>query len=130
MRPLSKLLISLALVLSFSAPVLAYNPLGNACSNLGKNQTSAACNQSTSFQTNGKNPANDIVQSATNIVAMAAGLAAVIIIIVSGLTMASSGGEQEKVKKARTMLMSAIIGLVIVAFAWMIVTFVIKKLVT
>lgn len=126
MKFLARVLILAALLIPFSAPALAYDPLGPACNG----NSSAVCVQNKNFQNNSSNPANDIVQSATNIIAMAAGLAAVIIIIISGLTMVTSGGDQEKVKKARGTLMAAIIGLVIVAFAWVIVKFVIEKLVT
>lgn len=74
-----------------------------------------------------ENPAVDVIASAANIIAILTGLAAVIMIIISGLTMITSGGNQETVTNARKRLVAALIGLVIVVLAWTITRFVIDK---
>lgn len=75
------------------------------------------------------NPVNQKLKVATDIVAILAGLAAVIIIIASGLTLITSAGNTEAVANARKRITSAIIGLVIIALAWTIIAFVLDRLV-
>jgi hypothetical protein len=75
------------------------------------------------------NPVNQKLKVATDIVAILAGLAAVIIIIASGLTLITSAGNTEAVTNARKRITSAIIGLVIIALAWTIIAFVLDRLV-
>jgi hypothetical protein len=76
------------------------------------------------------NPVNHILHVAADIVALLTGLAAVILIIISGISMITSGGNTEAAANARKRITNAIIGLVIVAFAWTIVTFLTDKLIT
>lgn len=71
-----------------------------------------------------KNPVVDIIRTATSIVALLAGVLAVIMIIISGLTLVTSGGNQEAVTNSRKRITNSIIGLVIVALAWAIIRFV------
>ena len=71
-----------------------------------------------------KNPVVDIIQTATSIVALLAGVLAVIMIIISGFTLVTSGGNPEAVTNSRKRITNAIIGLVIVALAWAIIRFV------
>lgn len=75
-----------------------------------------------------EDPAVHIINVAANIVATLAGIAAIITIIISGLTMITSGGNQESVTNARKHLVAALIGLVIVALAWVITRFVVDRL--
>jgi len=76
------------------------------------------------------NPVNHIIKVATTIVAIMTAIAAVIMIIVGGLTMVTSGGNSEAVTSARKRIIYAVIGLVIVALAWTIITFLTDKLIT
>lgn len=75
------------------------------------------------------NPAIHVIKVAADIVALLTGIAAVILIIISGFTLVSSAGNQESVTKARRRIFAAIVGLVIVALAWTITRFVTDKLV-
>lgn len=75
------------------------------------------------------NPANRIIKDATDIVALMTGIAAVIMIIIGGLTMATSSGNSEAVAKARKRIVYAIVGLVVVALAWTLITFLTDKLI-
>jgi hypothetical protein len=74
------------------------------------------------------NPVNHVLKVAADIVALLTGIAAVIIIIIGGFTMVTSAGNTEAVTNARRRIVSALIGLVIVALAWTLVTFAINKL--
>jgi hypothetical protein len=56
------------------------------------------------------------------------GLIAVIIVIYGGFVWMTSGGEAEKVNKAKQILKNGLIGLIIVLVSWGIVTFVIKEI--
>ncbi|MBX4190710.1 pilin [Candidatus Saccharibacteria bacterium] len=71
----------------------------------------------------------NIFSVAASIVALLTGLAAIIMIIVSGLTMITSAGNSEAVTTARRRLVAAVIGLVIVLLAWAIIRFVIDNVI-
>lgn len=111
-----------------AAPALAYNPLGPICKSA---PTNPACVQNKSQTASGTNPALRTIQTATNLIAIIAGIGAVIVIIVSGLMFVTAGGatpgqragDPNAVKKARAALFGAVIGLAVIALAWTIVTF-------
>jgi glucose uptake protein GlcU len=75
------------------------------------------------------NPVTHTIKAASDIVALLAGIAAVIVIIAGGISLITSAGNAESVANARKNITYAIIGLVVVALAWVIVAFVIDKLV-
>lgn len=56
------------------------------------------------------------------IVAIAAAVA-FIYLVVSGIQYITAGGDSEKATKARTGILNAIIGIVVIALAWIIVSF-------
>ncbi len=62
-----------------------------------------------------------------NIVLSFLGLIAVIIVIYGGFIWMTSGGQEEKVNKAKSILKNGLIGLVIVIFAWGITTWVLSQ---
>jgi hypothetical protein len=96
----------------------------NVCSGNAKN--SPTCQQAKKEGGNDNNritgPKN-IIKTAATIMALVTGIAAVIMIIISGFTMVTSGGNSESVASARRRLIAAVIGLIIVALAWTIITF-------
>ena len=55
------------------------------------------------------------------------GLIALVVILLGGFKWMTSGGNDEKVKKAKATLMAGITGLIIVLAAYVIVGFVIEK---
>lgn len=69
-----------------------------------------------------------LAQTIINILSLIAGIAAVIVIIISGLRMIIANGESDTIKTARNGILYAIIGLVIIAFAQIIVRFVLGRL--
>lgn len=66
----------------------------------------------------------DIVQNALNSAYFFAGAISIIILIVAGLIYATSAGNSQNVKKAQSAMIGAIVGLVIVIFAYAITNFV------
>ena len=103
----------------------ASNPLLQACDKVNASN-SAICNSKSPTT----NPVNHILHVAADIVALLAGLSAVILIIVSGISLITSGGNTDTVANARKRITNAIIGLIIIAFAWTIITFLTDKLIT
>ncbi len=70
---------------------------------------------------------NTTIAAAVTVLSVIVGVVAVIMIILSGLTYITSDGETSKIAKAKTSLIYAIVGLVIVAVAQTIVHFVLGK---
>ncbi len=60
---------------------------------------------------------DNTIHRVVNLISLAVGIAAVIMIIVGGFRFITSGGNQDKVKGAKNTLTYAIIGLVVVALA-------------
>jgi uncharacterized membrane protein len=68
----------------------------------------------------------DLKATITNIISWVLGivsLVAVVMIIIGGLQWMTSGGNEEKVEKAKKTISSAVVGIVIVILAWAIVIF-------
>jgi hypothetical protein len=64
---------------------------------------------------------------ATNILALVAGIAAVIMIIVAGIKFITSQGEPSAVGEARKTIIYTAVGLVVIVLARTIITFVVSK---
>ena len=65
-----------------------------------------------------------LIDNITNILLLVAGGVALLFIIIGGIQYLTSYGDEEKNKSAKTTILWAVVGLVIVALAWSIVTFV------
>lgn len=70
---------------------------------------------------------NHILTVVINIFSVVVGVVAVLMIIVGGFRYITSGGKQESVTGAKSTILYAVIGLVIVALAQIIVKFVLDK---
>ena len=73
------------------------------------------------------NKVNNLISTILNVLSVIVGIIAVVMIIIGGFHYITSGGSDEKVKKAKNTLLYAIIGLVVVALAQIIVKFVLQK---
>lgn len=69
----------------------------------------------------------NIVTQGVNLFSVVVGIVAVIMIVVGGFRYITSGGDSGKVSSAKTTIIYALIGLVIVALAQFIVKFVLNK---
>lgn len=76
----------------------------------------------------GSGPSVDTaISAAINLISIVVGVIAVIMIIVGGLKYILSSGDSNNINSAKNTILYAIIGLVIVAFAQVIVKFVLNK---
>ena len=109
-----------------SGHAVAYNPLSAPCNSTDPQVTgSAVCTAQTSDPITGS---NGIVRRAANVIAAAAGLIAVVIIIIAGFQYINSGGDPAKAKSAKTAIIYALIGLVVIALADSLLGYVLSKI--
>lgn len=108
-----------SLVVNPAAVVAQSNPSGSAKSDIckGINNAGGGCNE------RGEG-LSDVLKLVVQIISVIAGVAAVIMIIIGGLRYITSGGDSSKVASAKSAIIYAIIGLVIVALAQIIVRYV------
>jgi len=102
------------------AVALADSPQSVVCSTLGSN---GSCSSTPS---NGVS-LDSTITAVINILSIVVGIVAVIAIIVCGLRMITSNGDSSSFASARTGIIYAIVGLIVVAFAQFIVQFVLNK---
>lgn len=117
--------------LAAASPVLAANPLSDICAT---NPDSATCKSAivkmdaTGGAANPLTGKDGTLYKISTIVATIAGIAAVFVIIVSGVRYMTSGGDSQKITAAKSTLIGAIIGLVIIMSAQTIILFVVGRL--
>lgn len=70
---------------------------------------------------------NSLIKTVLNILSLAVGIIAVIMVIVAGLKYITSQGDSNSVNSAKNTLLYAVVGLVIVALAQVIVRFVLSR---
>ncbi len=70
---------------------------------------------------------DNTIHRVVNIISVAVGIAAVIMIIIAGFRYITSAGNQDKVKGAKNTLLYALIGLIVVALAEIIATYVLSN---
>lgn len=68
-----------------------------------------------------------VLTKAANIIAIITGIAAVIVIIVAGMTMTLSSGDSSKIRTSRDAIIYASIGLVVVGLARTLVVYLVNK---
>jgi hypothetical protein len=118
---IAALLAGVGLALATAAPVAAQGAAGGAREQVcqGINVGGGTCND------NGGGLQN-VMRLIINIISVIAGFAAVIMIVVAGLRYITSGGDASKVAGAKSAIVYAIVGLVVVALAQVIVKFVLN----
>ena len=133
---LTNLLVAMALVmpgvaLASSSVVYADDPSANTTTSVDSGSKKAACSAigltgGSCDDTAGKK-VGSVVETIVNLLSAIVGIAAVIMIIISGFRYITSGGESAAVSGAKNTLIYAIVGLVIVALAQFIVRFVLNN---
>jgi len=78
-------------------------------------------------ETEGVDRVNSLVENIINIFSVAVGIIAVIMIIFGGFKYITSGGDSGNIGSAKQTILFAIVGLIIVAFAQLIVRFVLAR---
>ncbi len=92
---------------------------------------SSDCAQAGSIASNPDNCSSDlnvVIRTIINAIVFAIGMVAVIMIIIGGISYATSQGDPGKVKKGKDTIMYGIIGLVIALLAFAIVNFVLQAI--
>jgi hypothetical protein len=126
---MKKIFITLLAIFAVSLPMMTPSPAlvmadtksalqGGACSASGQ----ANCDPTTA-----PTSIDNTIATVLNLLSTAAGVLAVVMVIVAGFRYMTSGGDSAKVTSAKNALMYAVIGLVIVAFSQLIVKFVLHK---
>jgi hypothetical protein len=139
-QKLKTLILSLSLLFSFGAPMLAtatvsaqvnQNDINNQLkcgSNLNVNQAATATPATCTTSTGTGNDFNSILKKVINILSVLVGAIAVIMIIIGGFRYVTSAGNDSGVQAAKKTIMYALIGLVVVALAQVIVHFVLNNI--
>jgi hypothetical protein len=104
-----------------SSSAAAFDPIYNPCQQPGAS-TSSACS---SDQASGSSI--PVVGDVIDVISLAAGIAAIIMIIIASIEFITSGGEPQKVASARNSILGAFVGLVIVVISQAIVHFIIYR---
>lgn len=115
------LMFSLATVTGLvgSAPVYAATPKADACAALQQLDSTRTCD--------GKDTGiNSLIKATVNILSYVVGIAAVIMIIISGLKYVTASGDPSNVTSAKNTLLYAMVGLFIAALAQFLVRFVLS----
>lgn len=108
-----------------SGLALAANPAYSGLTCNGAAAKSPVCKAPTSDPLTGS---NGVIVKATNIIAMVAGIAAVIIIIVAGINFILSSGDAQKTARAREAIIYAAVGIAIIALSRAIVMFIVSRI--
>lgn len=106
------------LAIPLAAEPVAASAQSDICSGLG--EAGGSCN-------GGSGPINHTLANIANLISVIAGIAAVIMLIVGGLKYITSNGDANNISSAKSTIMYALIGVVIVALAQAIVHFVLGK---
>ena len=128
---MSKILAIILTVLAVSvslvpARALAFDPFNAICNNGGSG--SALCQEKSKNSTDPLTGSNGLFHGIAMFVAIAAGVAAIIVIIIGGLKYVTSGGDAAKAKSAKDAIVAALIGLVIIVLAGSIISFILGRL--
>jgi len=102
------------------------NPLACACSAGGNSNVATAC--STDGSINPISGPNGILKKVTLLLGLVSGIAAVIMIIISGFRFVTADGDAQKAASARNGIIGSVIGLGIIVLSTTIVIFVASKL--
>lgn len=121
-------LTGLIVLMGVAAPagVFAFDPFSAVCSQTNASD-STLCTDKSQGTTNPLTGKNGLFRGIAGTIALISGVIAVIIIIIAGLRYITSGGDPAKAKSAKDAIVAAIIGLVIIALADSIISFVIGR---
>lgn len=124
----SQLMLLTVLTLAVATPgsASAWNPFGGLRCNDG-GQGSAVC-EDQGKTTNPLTGPDGLILQVADILAFAAGVIAIIIIILAGLRFVTANGSSEDIAAARRTLIYAVVGLVVIVLSRALVGFVIGRL--
>jgi hypothetical protein len=120
------LLLIVPLTIGFSGPVAAVSVF-QACSGVAS-KTDVCNTNSLNPSHSNQNPIISFIRTAITVLAVVIGIAAVIMLVISGLRIITANGDSQAVASARTGIINALVGLLVAALAESLVTFVLNKL--
>ena len=112
--------------LLFAAPVVSAVNVFKPCSGTAA-QNSTVCTD-VSSQNTSQDPVIHGIEITISIMALLIGIAAVIVIIISGMRFILANGDANSINTARSGIIYALIGIIVAAVAQTIVVFVLDKL--
>ncbi len=132
------ILASLMSIAFMAAPVAAHHCFGHSGGGgaTGQSKISECLDAGACLDTKGANCANkdtldgsvnNLISTVISFISYIVGIVSVIMIIIGGLKYITSSGDSNNVTSAKNTILYAIIGLVVVAFAQIIVRFVLNK---
>ena len=132
MKRLKSIIYTLAIAIGIAAPLAIASPAGaqDIEKNLqcGANLKFSMADGSCEVDNNGNTERIDqIVSQVINLLSLAVGVVAVIMIIVGGFKYITSGGDSGNVTGAKNTILYAVVGLIVVALAQVIVRFVVDR---
>ena len=105
-------------VIAWNSPVALADAKDEICKGVGASTNSGCTDTSGSLQR--------VINAGINIFSVIIGIVAVIMIMVGGLKYITAAGDSGKVSSAKSTILYAIVGLVVVALAQIIVSFVLQ----
>lgn len=112
----------LVLVAAFGSQAAIAAPKDDACAGLKLASPGATCSAASADASSGK-----IVRSVINILSIAVGAVAVIMVIIGGFRYVVSNGDSNSLQGAKNTILYALVGLIIVLFAQVIVKYVLAR---
>jgi hypothetical protein len=130
-----RILAGIVLSFAFALPTMGgavyaqFDPLKPTCEAANNAEDAdAICNESETG-TDKLSGDRSIFVTAANALAIVAGVVAVVIIIISGITLMTSGGDSAKFTKSRNIIIYTVIGLFVVLLSRTIVVFIIDRII-
>lgn len=114
--------------------LLAFGSVGLAGAQDPLDQTCDATNTSNSPTCNSRTPDNPLIgpngllEKVTNLVALVAGIAAVIMIMIGGFRYITANGDAQAAATAKKTIFAAVIGLIVIVAARSLLVFVLRRL--
>ena len=103
----------------------AYDPFDGAdCAKGSATAQSAVCKTDKSKSLTGS---DGVIVAVTNFVAIIAGIAAVIILLVASIKYITSDGDPKEIELAKHTIIYAVVGILVVLFAKVVITYVVNK---
>ena len=115
-------------MLSMSSGTASAAHIFPGCNKITNANNSTVCKDVNAQNASGKNVLITIIKDVINVLSFIIGVAAVIIIIISAFKFIVAGGNTQSVSQARSGLIAAAIGIIVVVVAQGIVVFVLNRL--
>jgi hypothetical protein len=123
MNRFKQLVVSAAILVGLG---LLFAPAGAGAVNAIEDTCADPLNANSTICKNKGDNVQNVIGAVVNTLLFLLGIAAVIVIIIGGITYTTSSGEAAAIKRAKDMILYAVVGLVIAFAAYAIVNWVIK----